>query len=94
MLNNVRVNADHGRDFHPLADHMTLLRNFTTGEIREFSTFPFSLHLRHLIVCLVISQNKKLKKKSKEKPFMYFVVSRQSHLDGINIPVKTRALQV
>ena len=53
--------ADHGCDFHPLADHMTKLRNFTKGEIREFSTFPFSLQLMcdqtltNLIVCLMIS---------------------------------------
>ena len=45
MVNTVRVNAYHGCEFHPLADHMTKLRNFTKGEIREFSVFPFSLHL-------------------------------------------------
>ena len=44
-VNIVRVNADHGRDFHPLADHVTTLQNYTKGEIREFSAFPFSLHL-------------------------------------------------
>ena len=43
--NTLRVNADHGRDDHPLADHMTKLRNVTKGEIREFSAFPFSLQL-------------------------------------------------
>ena len=26
MLNTVWVNADHGRDFHPLANHMTKLK--------------------------------------------------------------------
>ena len=31
------VNADHGRDFHPLADHMTELRSFTKEENRDFS---------------------------------------------------------
>ena len=60
----VRVNADHRRDFHPLADHMTKLRDFTKGEIREFSAFPFSFHLMFdetlsdLIVCLMISHKK------------------------------------
>ena len=39
MVNTVRVNADHGRDFHPLVDHMTKLRNFTNDKIRKFSTF-------------------------------------------------------
>ena len=29
MVNTVWVNADHGRDFDPLSDHMTKLRNFT-----------------------------------------------------------------
>ena len=28
MVNTVWVNAGHGRDLHPLADHMTKLRNF------------------------------------------------------------------
>ena len=36
------VNADHGRDFHPLADHMTKLQYFTMA---EFSVFSFSLDL-------------------------------------------------
>ena len=30
MVNSVRVNADHGHDFHPLADHM---KKFTKVEI-------------------------------------------------------------
>ena len=42
MVNTVRSNADHGRDFHPLADHRTKLRNVTKVEIRV-STFSFSL---------------------------------------------------
>ena len=41
MVDIVRVNADYGRDFHHLTDHMTKLRNFTRGEIRELSAFPF-----------------------------------------------------
>ena len=59
------VNADH--DFHPLADHMTTLRNVTEGEIREFSAFPFSLQLMfdqivsNLIVRLMISQKLRIK---------------------------------
>ena len=47
MVNVVRVNADHERDFSPLGDHMTELRNFTKGENRDFSSFRFSLHLMH-----------------------------------------------
>ena len=68
MANTVRVNADHGRDFHPLADHRTKLRNFTKGEIREFSAFPFSLYLTldqtlsNLIVCLMKRKEKKILK--------------------------------
>ena len=45
MVNTVRVNADHGCDFHPLTDHMIKLRNFTKGKICEFSAFPLSLQL-------------------------------------------------
>ena len=44
MVNTVWVNADHGRDAHPLADHMTKLHNFTKEQNRDFSAFRFSLH--------------------------------------------------
>ena len=60
--NNVWVNADHGRDLHPLADHLTKLRNFTMDENRDFSAFTISLQLMveqaltNLIFCLMISQ--------------------------------------
>ena len=37
------VNADHGRDPHPLADHMTKLRIFTKEENLYFSAFQISL---------------------------------------------------
>ena len=62
MLTTVWVNADHGRDLHPLADHMTKLRNFTKEENRDFLAFRFSLQLileqaiTDLIVCLMILQ--------------------------------------
>ena len=52
------VKTDHGHDH--LTDHMTELKNFTKGEICEFSAFPFSLQLmfdqasNNLIVCLMI----------------------------------------
>ena len=39
----VWVNADHGRDLHPLADHMTKLNIFIKEENRDFSAFRFSL---------------------------------------------------
>ena len=32
MVITVQVKADHGRDFNPLADHTTKLKNFTKGE--------------------------------------------------------------
>ena len=62
MVNTVWVKADHGRDLHPLADHMTKLRNFTKEENRNFSAFRYSLQLMHeqaltnFIVSLMISQ--------------------------------------
>ena len=61
MVNSVWVNADHGRDFHPLAVHMTQLRNFAKEENRDFSAFRFSLYLMleqalsNLMVCLMVS---------------------------------------
>ena len=45
MVNTVWVNADHGRDLHPLADQMIKLRNFNKEENRDFSAFRFSLQL-------------------------------------------------
>ena len=39
MVNTVYVSAAHGRDFNPLADHMTKEEN------HDFSTFRCSLHL-------------------------------------------------
>ena len=36
MVSTVRVNADHWRDFRPVADHMTMLRNLTKEENRDF----------------------------------------------------------
>ena len=39
MVNTVRINADHGRDLNPLADHMTTLRNFAKGENRDFAAY-------------------------------------------------------
>ena len=38
MVNTVQVNANHGRDFHVLTNHMTKLKNFIV-------IFPFSLQL-------------------------------------------------
>ena len=45
MVNTVWVNADHGRDLHPLTVHMTKLQNFTKEENHDFSAFRFSLNL-------------------------------------------------
>ena len=39
MVNTVWVNAGHGRDLHPLADHKTQLTNFTKEENHDFSAF-------------------------------------------------------
>ena len=57
MINTVWVNADRGRDLHPLANH---LQNFTKEENRDFSAFRFSLQLMfeqaltNLIICLIM----------------------------------------
>ena len=56
------MHADHGRHFHPLANHMIKLRNFSKEENHDFSAILFSLQLMleqaltNLIVCLMISQ--------------------------------------
>ena len=61
MVNTVWVNADHGHDLHPLADHMTNLQNFPKEKNRYFSAFQFlpqlmlEQALTNLIVCLLIS---------------------------------------
>ena len=44
MVYTLWVNADHGRDLHPLP-MMTKLRNFTKEENRDFLVFRFSLYL-------------------------------------------------
>ena len=43
MVNTVWVNADHGCDLHPLADHMTKLRNFTKEQNQDVLAFRFLL---------------------------------------------------
>ena len=59
MTNTSRVNADHGRDFNPLANQTTKLRNFTKDEIRESSALPFSLQLivGQTLTNLIVHQN-------------------------------------
>ena len=42
MVNTVRVNADHGRDFHPLADHMTKLHKLAGMSQWILGRFGFS----------------------------------------------------
>ena len=48
MVSTLWVDADHGRDLHPLADHMTKLINFIKEENRDFSAFRLSLQLIQL----------------------------------------------
>ena len=61
MVNTAWVNAGHGRDFHPPADHMTKFQNFTKEENRDFSAFRFSLQLMLEQVCLMILQKQHTK---------------------------------
>ena len=44
MVSTVWINANHGRDFHPLADH-DKVKKFTKEENRDFSPFRFSLNI-------------------------------------------------
>ena len=48
MVNTVWVNADEGRDLHPLADHVT---------IKKISPRKNVFTSVNVIVCLMISQN-------------------------------------
>ena len=48
MVNTVWVNADHGRDLHPLADHMTKLRNFTKEDNCDFFQH-FDVHISYCL---------------------------------------------
>ena len=77
MVSTLQINADHGRDFHYFADHMTKLQHLSKCEVREFSAFLFSLHLMfdqtfsNIIICLMISQENyihKLNKRPKMTP--------------------------
>ena len=78
----MRVNADHWQDFHLLADHTTKLKNFTMGEIHEFSAFPFSFllifeqTLSNLIVCLMISQKNYIQKLHKQTSILQWILGR------------------
>ena len=68
MVSTVLVNAGHGRDFHPFADYMTKLQNFTKEENHDFSAILFLLQLMleqaltNLIVYLKISPKNYIKK--------------------------------
>ena len=74
------VNADHGRDLHPLADHMTKIRNFTKEENRDFSKFRFSLQLMleqlltNVIVCLTISHKNYIQKLHKRASMLRWIL--------------------
>ena len=61
MVNTVWVNADHGHDFHPLADHMTKLDNFIKEENQDCSAFRFSLQLmlEQALTILIVYLNRK-----------------------------------
>ena len=65
MVNTVWVNADHGRDLHPLADHMTTLKFTKFHQGRKSTFFSISIcfqlileqALTNVIACPTISQN-------------------------------------
>ena len=82
MVNIVWVNADHGCDFHPLADHMTKLNNFTKEDNPDFSAIPCSLQLMleqaltNLIVCLMISHKNYIQKLRKRASMLQWILCR------------------
>ena len=59
IANTVWVEADHERDFHPLANHIINKKNSPRRIIVIFQHFDFHFieqALSNLIVCLMISQ--------------------------------------
>ena len=82
MVNTVWINADHGRDLCPLADHMTKLKKITKEENRDFSAFRFSLQLMvelalsSLIVCLTTSYKNYMQKLHKRASMLQWVLGR------------------
>ena len=44
MINTVRINADHVRDFHPLADHMITFKNVMSPRVEFLSCHRFHFH--------------------------------------------------
>ena len=82
MVSTVWVNADHGCDFHRLADHMTKLRNFTQEENRDFSAFRYFLQLMleqaltNVIVCLMISQKNYIQKLHRRASMLQWILGR------------------
>ena len=64
MVNTVWVNAVHGRDFHPLADHMTKIFQH------------FKQALSNLIVCLMISHTKYIEKLHKRASMLQWILDR------------------
>ena len=48
MINTVLVNADHGCDLHPLADHTIKLRNLTKEENCDFFQH-FDVHFSYCL---------------------------------------------
>ena len=43
MVNTVWVNAGHGHNFHPLANHVTKVKKFTKEENEIFQHFDFTV---------------------------------------------------
>ena len=90
MVSTVWVNVDHGRDLHPLDDHVTKLGNFTKEKNRDFSGVRFSLQLMlehaltNLIVCLMVSHKKnyiqQLHKRTSMMHWILCLVFRDIHL--------------
>ena len=91
MVSNVWVNDDHGRDFHPFADYITKLRNFTKEENREFSTILFLLQLMldqaltNVIVYLMISQKNYVQKLHKRASLLQWILGRFDFFYKINL---------
>ena len=73
------VDADHGRDFYPLVDHITKLKISPRKKIINFQQFVslqlmLEQALTNLIVCLMISQ--KLQRLHKRASMLQWILGR------------------
>ena len=86
MVNTVWVNANNGRDLHPLTDHMTKLQNFSEQKHLFISisilTSVNERALTNLIVCLMKDKNY-IQKLHKRVSMLQWILGRFGFLQNL-----------